>query len=301
MSRIRLFIQLSRPLFLAGGILLYALGAGIARYLGASIDWNAYLFGQIWVLLLQMSVQYLNEYYNAPADQVNENRTLLTGGSGATGPGKLPRRTALMAAFTVLALLASMTVILISRVNPGPIAYLIMGLAFLGAFFYSVPPVRLEASGYGELTATILVTFMVPAYAFYLQTGGLHRLLAMSSFPLAALMMAMLLAFDLPDFTNDMKFKKNTLLLRLGWQTGMSLHNILILSAYLILLLARLFGYPQFAMIAGLLSLPVGIFQFWQMRNIANGLKPNWQVLTIGALALFSLTAYLMTYAFWTN
>jgi len=301
MKTLALLIRMSRPLFLVGVVLLYALGIGIARYLGKPIDWNLYLLGQIWVTLLQMSAQYLNEYYNAPADQANQNRTVLTGGSGAVGPGKLPRRTALLAALTVLAGLASMTVILISSTNLAPAAYLIMGLAFLGAFFYSSPPVRLEASGYGELTTTIMITFMVPAFAFILQTGEMHRLLAMTSFPLAAIMLAMLLAFELPDFVNDEKFGKRTLLIRLGWQTGMGLHNLLVLTGFLLLVVARLFGYPQFAMIAGLLPLPVGVFQIWQMRNIANGGKPNWNALTVGALALFALMSYMLTFSFWTN
>ena len=301
MKTLALLIRMSRPLFLVGVVLLYALGIGIARYLGKPIDWNLYLLGQIWVTLLQMSAQYLNEYYNAPADQANQNRTVLTGGSGAVGPGKLPRRTALLAALTVLAGLASMTVILISSTNLAPAAYLIMGLAFLGAFFYSSPSVRLEASGYGELTTTIMITFMVPAFAFILQTGEMHRLLAMTSFPLAAIMLAMLLAFELPDFVNDEKFGKRTLLIRLGWQTGMGLHNLLVLTGFLLLVVARLFGYPQFAMIAGLLPLPVGVFQIWQMRNIANGGKPNWNALTLGALALFALMSYMLTFSFWTN
>jgi 1,4-dihydroxy-2-naphthoate octaprenyltransferase len=301
MKTIQLFIRLSRPFFLLGVAVLYILGAGIAHYLGTTIDWNAYFLGQAWVSLLQLGTQYLNEYYNSPADQANPNRTVLTGGSGAIGPGKLPRRVALLAALTCLAGLASLTVILISTVKPSPETYLIMFLAFLGGFFYSTPPIKLEASGYGELTTTALVAFMVPSFAFILQTGQMHRLLAMSGFPLAALMMAMLLAFELPDYATDLKFGKCTLMVRLGWQNGMSMHNILILSAFLALLLARLFNYPWFATVAGLLTLPMGLFQLWQMRSIANGAKPNWDLLTIGALALFGSMAYFVAYAFWTH
>ncbi len=301
MKTLKLLITLSRPLFLAGGFLLYALGVAIAVYLGKPIHWEAYFLGQACVTLLQLSVHYLNEYYDLTADQANKNRTYLTGGSGAISPDGLPRRTALMAALGCLAVLASLTVALIAVVHPQPASYLILLLAFLGAFFYSVPPLRLESSGYGELVVTLLVAFLLPAFAYNLQTGQIHRLLAMTSFPLAALMMAMLLAFELPDFSNDLKFEKRTLLVRLGWQNGMNLHNILVLTAYLLLLIARFFGYPQFAMIAGLLTLPLGIFQIWQMRSIAGGAKPNWNAVTIGALALFSLTAYLFTYAFWVN
>jgi len=208
---------------------------------------------------------------------------------------------ALMAALTCLAVLASMTVILIAKLSLPPEAYLIMGLALLGAFFYSVPPVKLDASGYGELVATILVTYLVPAYAFLLQTGELHRLVAMSAFPLAAAHLSMLLAFELPDYATDLKFQKRTLMIRLGWQNGMALHNLFILSAFLLIVLARLFGYPGFAMLAGILPLPLGLFQIWQIRNISGGARPNWNLLTIGAGALFASMAYLLGFAFWTN
>jgi 1,4-dihydroxy-2-naphthoate octaprenyltransferase len=251
--------------------------------------------------LLQLSAQYFNEYYNAPADQVNPNRTWLTGGSGALGPGKLPRNVALMAALVCLAFLASLTVLVISQVSPPPEAFLIMVLAFLGAFFYSNPPVNLEGSGYGELVISVMVGFMVPAFAFILQFGEMHRLVAMCAFPLTTAHMAMLLAFELPDYTTDEKFEKRTLMIRLGWQNGMLLHNLLVLSIYLLLLLARAYGLPLFALFAGMLSLPVGLFQIWQMRQIANGARVNWNALTVGAVALFVALSYLLAYAFWTQ
>jgi 1,4-dihydroxy-2-naphthoate octaprenyltransferase len=295
------FIRLTRPLFLLGVAIVYALGAGIAQYLGVAIDWKTYLLGQAWVTLLQLSTQYFNEYYNSPADQVNPNRTWLTGGSGVLGPGKLPRRVALMAALVCLAFLASFTVLVISEINPPPGAFLIMGLAFLGAFFYSNPPLSLESSGYGELVTSVLVGFLVPAYAFILQYGNLHRLVAMCAFPLVAAHMAMLLAFDLPDYSTDLKYEKRTLMIRLGWQNGMLLHNALILVVYLLLLIAHALGFPNFATIAGFLSLPIGLFQIWQMRSIANGGRVNWNALTIGGVGFFVALSYLLTYTFWTH
>lgn len=300
-SNLRLFLILSRPIFLLGVMVVYAAGAGIAQYLGATIDWSAYLLGQLWVSLLQLAAQYLNEYFNAPEDQTNPNRTLLTGGSGALGPGKLPRRTAQLAAAACLAFLASLTVVLMAVVDPGASAYIVMGIALLGALAYSIPPVRLEASGYGELMTSTLVGFFVPAFAFILQEGELHRLVAMIGFPLVSTHMAMLIALSLPDYLNDLKHEKRTFLIRLGWQGGMLVHNILILSSYLLVLAAWAFGMPTFAARAGLLSLPVGLFQIWQMRRIADGAPVNWNALTIGAAAQFILTAYLLAFAFWTN
>jgi 1,4-dihydroxy-2-naphthoate octaprenyltransferase len=171
MDSLRLFVRLARPHFLIGAALLYALGVGIARYLGTPVNWEAYLLGQAWVSLLQLSTHFLNEYYDAPSDTDNRNRTPFSGGSGAVGPGKLTRSTALVAAAACLTVLASLTVLLISRGYLTPAAQLIMILAFLGSFFYSAPPVKLASSGYGELVTSILVANQEPAIAYLMQTG----------------------------------------------------------------------------------------------------------------------------------
>lgn len=301
MDQLKLFIRLSRPHFLLGGILLYGLGAGIARYLGTPIDWGLYFLGQAWITLLQLSTQYLNEYFDAPADIKNPNRTPFTGGSGAIGPGKLTRSTALYASIVCLTIVASTTVLLIRYGGLSPAAVLVMVLIFLGAFFYAVPPVRLEASGYGELTTSILVANLVPALALLIQTGDLHRLLAMSTFPLTLLHLAMLLAFELPDYATDMKFDKNTLLVRIGWEMGMRIHNFLITGAYLLLGLAILLGLPPAIALPAFLSLPLGVLQVFQMNRIAAGAKPNWTTTTLAAVTLFTATSYLLTFSFWSR
>ncbi len=206
-----------------------------------------------------------------------------------------------MAAYTTLAFLASFSVLLIAQADLVPSAYIIMFLALIAAIFYSTPPVKFEGSGYGELIISVLVTFLVPAFAFILQTGEWHRLVLMSAIPLTVIHLAMLVAFELPDYANDLKYEKRTLVIRLGWQSGMGLHNILILSAFLLLALARISGYPWFAMAAGMAGLPIGLFQIWQMRRIASGEKPNWTALTVGGVALLISTVYLITFSFWTH
>jgi 1,4-dihydroxy-2-naphthoate octaprenyltransferase len=301
MDKLFLFIRLSRPHFLVAGFLLYSLGVGISRYLGMSVNWGWFFLGQAWITLLQLSTHYLNEYFDAPADLRNRNRTPFSGGSGAIGPGKLLRSTALYAGIVCLAIVASSTVLLIHYVSLSPAAILIMVMIFLGAFFYAVPPVRLESSGYGELTSSILVANLVPAFALLLQTGNLHRLLAMSTFPLTMLHLAMLLALELPDYATDIKFEKNTILVRIGWERGMRMHNFLILGAYLLLGSAVLLGLPAAIALPAFLSFPLGLLQIYQMNRIAAGAKPNWTTLTLAAVTLFSSTAYLLAFSFWSR
>jgi len=301
MGNFFLFIKLTRPIFLIGVAFLYALGAGIAHYLGFYIDPNTYILGQIWVTLLQLSAHYLNEYFDYPIDQNNQNRTSITGGSGALGPDKLPRRVALIAAFTCFAFLASFTVVLISQTQLSPLIILIMLVAFVGSIFYSTPPLTLEGSGYGELLASVIIAFLVPVFAFLLQSGEFHRLLPMTTFSLTTLLLSMLIALEIPDYASDLKYGKNTLVVRLGCEYGFTIHNILLLSSYLLLGIAAVFGLPNFVLVAGLVTLPLALFQIWQMRRIVNGLKPNWTLFTVGAVALFGLMTYLITFTYWVN
>jgi 1,4-dihydroxy-2-naphthoate octaprenyltransferase len=298
---IRLFLKLSRPFFLLGGALVYALGVGIARYLGVTIDFGIYILGQFWVTTLQLATHYFNEYFDSPADAANANRTPFSGGSGVIGEEGLPREIALWAGIASITGATSLTVMLIRANGINPAGFVVMALIFLGAFFYSIPPVRLVESGYGELTTSIVVASLVPAFAFLLQYGELHRLVPMSTFPLISLHMAMMLAFGLPDYANDLKFDKRTLMVRVGWERGVNFHNILILSAYLLIGLAMLFDFPYSVALPALLSLPLGLFQIWYINRIAAGAKPNWQLLVVLAVLVFGVTAYLLTFSFWTR
>jgi 1,4-dihydroxy-2-naphthoate octaprenyltransferase len=248
-----------------------------------------------------MSAQYLNEYYDATLDRANPNRTFFSGGSGVGGDPALPQRIALLAGLACMAIGAVLVVLLYASHLLTPPLALILVLAFILSFSYSVPPMRLVSSGYGELTASILVANLVPAFAFLLQTGSFHRLLAMVTFPLTALHLAMLIAFSLPDYAVDEKFEKRTALIRLGWQRGMVLHNVLIVLAYVLLALAVLQGMPLRLAWPGFLTLPLGAYQIWRMNQIANGAPPRYTLLTFTAVALFTLTAYFLAFSFWTG
>lgn len=296
-----LFVRLSRPWFLVGGFLTFALGAGIVRYLGYPLEPNLYLLGQLWVTALQLSTHYLNEYFDSDADNRNRNRTWFSGGSGMLGEveDQLPRFTALLAASITLTLVALATFGLggAGALNPATITIMVLG--FLGAFFYSVPPIKLATSGYGELVTAVLVANLVPAFAFALQTGELHRLLAMSTFPLTGLHAAGVLAFEFPDYATDLKFGKRTLLVRLGWQRAMQAHNLFLVVSYLLLGLAYVFGLPAAISLPPLLTLPLALLQIWYMQRIAQGFKPNWAALTLNAVVIMAASVYLFAYSFW--
>lgn len=293
LREVLLFIRLSRPFFLLGGLLLYSLGAAILDYLGRPIDLTLLILGQLAVTSIQLMAHFLNEYFDAEFDVDNPNRTPITGGSGVLGPGGLPRKVALYAAAFTIAITATIVIFLITTAQVTLIAWTILGLIFLGAFLYSMPPISLSTSGYGEATTSVLVAGLLPAFAFALQSGELHRLLIMTSTPLVALHFAMMIAFELPDFATDSKYEKRTLMVRLGWSAAMRVHDLAILFAIASIAVAFALGLPWRVALGSTIALPLALAQMWQFSRIRRGFPPNWRTITYSALALFALTAYL--------
>jgi 1,4-dihydroxy-2-naphthoate octaprenyltransferase len=297
--------RLFHPLFLFGGVLLFALGSGIAHYLGHSIDWSAYLLGQACVTFLQLSLILLKDYFdslqNNPARQADARQVSRGIIVDAEGEYHLTSQASLLLAATALTSGAVFIAVLLrdGYLNPEIVTLLIV--AFFLAFFYAAPPIQLANSGYGELAISILLANLVPALSFLLQAGSLHRLIAMTTFPLTPLYLAMSLALGLPDYFGDLKNGRRTLLIRLGWQRGMNLHNILVLVGFLLVGFSITAGLPWRIAWPALLPLPVGLFQIWQMNQIADGGKPRWRLLTITAMATFSLTAYMLAFSFWAG
>jgi 1,4-dihydroxy-2-naphthoate octaprenyltransferase len=267
---------------LVGAFLLYALGMGVAFFLAEPLDWGtAWLgLGCVWMWLLSSS--YLKAFYDA--EQQSQQRRMV-----------------LLAALLMLAVGAALTGLLFLRGQMKMVPLLFLGLGFFLSFFYGVPPLRLVYSGYGELAETVLLTNITPVLAFVLQAGEVHRLLAMLTFPLTALFLAMRLAGSLESYAADLKAGRRTLMVRMGWARGMILHNILVLSAYVLLGAAAWLGMPRALAWPGFLTLPVGLYQVWQMVQIGQGAPTRWQVLRLTAAATTFVTAYLLAFACWTG
>lgn len=296
-SRTRRFLQflvLSRPHFLAGGFLLFGLGAAAADYLGASVVPSTYLLGQGVVTSLQLMTHYFNEYYDVEGDVANPQRTWFSGGSGALGGDEgLPTRFALHAGFVAMIAGALLAGFMIATGTMPLAAIFILLLAAVGSFLYSVPPVRLVSSGYGEFTTAVVVSGLVPAFAFSLQTGGVDLRLVLTTFPLVAVTFAMLLVFELPDYGTDVAVGKQTLMVRIGWRRAMWLHDIALGIGFLELGLAYTMGVPWRVVVGSLIALPLAIVQVFTLWRIRRGFPPRWRVLTASAIGVLGLLAYL--------
>lgn len=285
------FIQLTRPVFLLGGALLYALGAAIVHTAGARIDGGRYALGQLMVTSIQAMTHYANEYFDREPDRlVGSNRTWFSGGSGALVAGRLSPQVALRAARAcgAVALVAISVTAAIS-----PAASLIGAGALLGGWFYSAPPIRTSARGFGELGTAAIVSFLVPSTAALIQGRAIDSTLIAIALPLALINLAMQLSFELPDLDADRATGKWTLAVRLGSPRAARLHDGLLAAAFITALLFSVSGWVEPRILAWLIiALPLALWQIIFLHRAALR-RRGYPLLTAGGVGLFALSALL--------
>jgi len=269
----------------------YTLGAGIAHYLGNSIKFGIFAIGLLAALALQGSVFLFAEYFRLPLAPLGPQESFRQ-------REKL-RSVLLLVGYAGLALSAIFILdLLLSRaINLPACAFYVLILFCLMA--YAIPPFRLAVTGFGELVIAVFLGTFLPAFAFLLQTGYLHRLVFFTTFPFTLLALAFLLAWDFPTYATDQKTAHHTLLTRLTWQRAVPVHHSLILFSFLFLSCAPLLDIPWGLIWPVFLALPIAALQIYWLQQIANGGRPIWKFFVAIATATLGLSVYFLTLTFW--
>jgi 1,4-dihydroxy-2-naphthoate octaprenyltransferase len=286
------FIRLGRPLFLLGGFVLYGLGAAVAKAQGKTIDSSAYLLGQSVITAFQLMTHYANDYFDYEADRANTTPTRWSGGSRVLPRGQAPRAVALAGALAAASAGIVVMIVLASR-HPGPLLVPIALAILVLSWLYSAPPLRLHSTGWGELDAVVVVTALVPCFAFYLQTPNLvgWPTLLLALFPLCCLQFAMLLAVGVPDAAADLAVGKRTLVVRLGGARIVRWHATMLALAYAALPILVVVGLPPAVALTAATLAPVAVWRICRERG-GQALRPeSWEGLTFWSVALLTLTA----------
>jgi len=292
----------SSPWSLLTGFMMFVLGTGLVVFLGGLIRIDVFWLGITAVLMLQVTSGLLKAYYDSfEPDQRRVPPPRLRLDRNEEHIVELPRGLLLVASITTLTVGAIITVLLSRKGALTPPALIILGLAFFLAFFYGVPPLRFSQTGYGDLTQAFLLSNLIPALAYIFQTGELHRLLLMLTFPLTCLFIAMKLILPLQSFAEDIRVGRRSLLTHLGWQRGIVLHNGLLLFTYAIIGLAEILDQPWSLTWPELLTIPLALFQVFLVRQISGGKKPRWRLINFNSLSIYGLMIYFITLALWTG
>lgn len=280
--------------FVAEAVVLFILGLGVAHYLGYALDWELSFLALGWTILLQLSGIFLRQSA-APSVNVSNKQTSNNGISNS----KLSQP--FLLAIALLASLSSLTVLFLAKGFITEQILFIMFAGVVGMVFLSISPLKDTLNGFHEVLLSILMTFFIPLFGFESQSRDIHRLILMIALPLFSLRMSAILTYELSTYASDLKTLNPTLLLRIGWQNGMFLHNALILFGFLLIALAVIFGLPIPIALPSMSVLLLGILQIWNMRKISEGKKPNWLALIIGDFSIYLLVIYFLAYSFWVR
>lgn len=284
---VRDFLGQTHPILLVQGLLLYGLGAAVASYLGFSVRPVPYLAGQVIVLALQVGAHYLEGHFAAAHLTFNPGLRNETVGETA------PDRWSLYAAVGAFGSAAIVTSLLVAAGELGLTGSLVIILAAVAGVAFSLPPLRLKYSGYGELLAAVGLSVLIPAFAFLLQTDQVHRLVFMTAAPLTCFTFAALLIDQLANYGRDQFRDEGGLMLRLGWETGMRIHDTALLVGFAIQVMLIYLGFPRRVALGGLLGVPLGFALIWYLGKIREGTPPRWTALRLGSRGLVGLMTYL--------
>jgi len=291
-------VQHIRPLHLMTLIVLYSLGVGFGRYLGQRIDLAPLLIGLLWILTLSIGLNFLGDYFHTPFDRGLVRKQQSEKGPGDNTP---PNRDEVLLYISVACLAVDAVLTLILGISGflSLSSTLVMAIFF---FLYSlmiIPGVSLDLSGIGEFITSIILVVLPPAIGYLLQVGDFHRFLYLGIFPLFPLHLALIIVLRLKTYPDDIRIGRKTLLVRTGWLRGIFLHNLMVLSGFLLFGITLIFGMPFRVILPVFFTLPVAGYLIWYLSNLQYGAPVRWSLITLSSLVIFFLPVYLITYTVW--
>jgi 1,4-dihydroxy-2-naphthoate octaprenyltransferase len=286
----RLF-QFAKPIHLILALLVYVLGASVARYLGENLSFPVFALGFAACLLLLFSAELLSEYFRSLQEPYFPDETRVE--------REKFRAALLQAAVAALAVAALSFVVMLINGMLTSLALTFLAFIALASIAYSVPPIRFARKGFGELLIAILLGAFIPSFSFLLHVDQPHQLLRSITFALVPQALAYLIIFDLSRFASDQKYDRITLVTRLSWQTSITLHHVLLVLSYLLYAFFIANGLPSALIAPAFVTLPLAAAQIYWLNRIANGAPPVWGFIVLLAASTFGVTAYSLALTFW--
>lgn len=277
----RALLRMARPLMLAAGVLVYALGVSMGAHTAGAVDWTRAAAGLVVLLAANLCAHFADEYADRDTDALSE-RTWFSGGSGVLPAGLVAPTFALRAALAAgaCALLAGA-----AFAATGWLSLSALGIAWLGligGWCYSMPPFALERRGWGELTNAALGALLIPLLGFTTQHGAptLNAVLALT--PVFTITLVNLLGVHWADRHADAAVGKRTLAVILGRRT-VHLHRALVVLTYGLTGLLAGAVLPASVVIAIMLTLPLSV---WATATFARRERDGTSSIAMGALML---------------
>ena len=255
-------ILMARPMVIVAGVLAYLVGVALAHYRGYELGMGEVLLGSLVFILANSSGHYVDEYADRDTDALTR-KTMFSGGSDVLPAGNVGPAVALIAG--VLTALLSLTVSFILWIWFGlsDANMVVLVIALIGGWAYSLPPINLERRGWGEMDNALIGGLLMPLYG-YTFIGGTIDLEALAMLtPLVLAVFLNLLGVHWPDRIADGSVGKMTLVVLLGARTRW-LHATMVLALLACYALLYLGPYPPMLSILLIVVASVAVYASWE-------------------------------------
>jgi 1,4-dihydroxy-2-naphthoate octaprenyltransferase len=179
----------------------------------------------------------------------------------------------------------------------GPLVLLLLAFGFFCAFFYTAPPIRFGYRGLGEIAQLLCFGPGIGLGAYYVQTQTISWEAFWGTLPFGIMLFSMITINEIPDYVEDRKAGKLTLVVRFGREKGVRLFTLSLLSAYGAILVGILLRRIPLPGLISFLTLPLAY------RTIAV-LRTHYQEpakmapANLGMICVHNFTAILLILAY---
>ena len=214
---VRRLFDATRPKFFPASVLPVLAGTAWGYSVSGALDWTVFLLALLATVCVHAGANVINDVGDDAigTDRQNDARIYpYTGGSRFIQSGILSARAMGRLGISLLAVAAAAGLVLLMMRGETVLWFGVAGV--LLATLYSIGPLRLSGTGFGELSVGIAFGVLPVTGAAWLQSGALDQNVLLFSLPISAWVAAILLINEVPDRHADETAGKRTLAVRLG-------------------------------------------------------------------------------------
>jgi 1,4-dihydroxy-2-naphthoate octaprenyltransferase len=249
-----------RAPFLTASIIPVLLGTAIAWTRTGGFHSGHFILTLLGGVCLHAGTNIANDYFDHVSGNDEANTEYVrpfSGGSRLIQTGRLAPREVLIESLVFFALSSLIGLYLAWAIGWPIITLGLIGL--VSGFFYCAPPFKFVYRGLGELLVGLNFGVLMTLGAYFTQTGSFSLEAAVASLPIGILIAAVLYINEFPDYNADKKVGKNTLVVRLGKEIGVSFYLFLMALVYIVIAGSVIFRLVSPFALLGFFTLPLAI------------------------------------------
>jgi 1,4-dihydroxy-2-naphthoate octaprenyltransferase len=213
--RTTIYFRAVRGPFLVASAIPVLLGTAVAYARLGRLNLPCFGMALLGCMALHAGANAANDYFDwlSGADPPRPPRPF-SGGSQCLQEGSMTPRAQRRLYCSCYLLACLLGIVLAREVGPGVLLFGLIGLVF--GHGYSAPPSAFSYRGWGEAVTGLTFGPLAVLGTYYVQVGALHWPPLLASIPVGLLITAVLYINEFPDWEEDARARRKTLVVRSG-------------------------------------------------------------------------------------